>query len=298
MLYLANLRSRCCLKVSDAAHKPVMDKSKKNVITLSVLIGILLIGVLTIVILGCGIDSEDEVKDLGPVQFVSVDPPSRSTLLSNATLTVTFDGVPKGLRVTQGTVSQSVRTATISGPFTVGALHLTITWEGGVHTLVYEVKPVPVKFVSVNPPSGSLLLPDATLTVSFDGEPRRLKVTPGEVDVSGRIATISGPFPRGELNLAMKWDTGAHTLAYTVEFSVPEGMALILEGEFEMGSDTDDANDDERPVHAVYVDAFYIDTHEVTVGEYRQFVQESGHRSPDWDKISHYSLLISILSFL
>ena len=66
-------------------------------------------------------------------------------------------------------------------------------------------------------------------------------------------------------------------------------MALIPEGEFEMGSNTDKANDDERPVHAVYVDAFYMDTHEVTVGEYRRFVQETGHRAPDWDKVSRYS---------
>ena len=182
-------------------------KSMKNVITLSVLIG-----VLTIIILGCGIDSEDEVRDLGPVQFVSVDPPSGSTLLSNATLTVSFSGVPKDLIVTQGVVSLSARTATISGPFAVGALHLTITWEGGVHTLVYEVKPVPVNFVSVNPPSGSLLLPDATLTVSFNGVPKHLRVTPGKVHISGRIATISGPFPRGRTqhrNEMGHWSTHA-----------------------------------------------------------------------------------------
>ena len=33
-----------------------------------------------------------------------------------------------------------------------------------------------------------------------------------------------------------------------------------------------------KPVHAVYLDAFYIDTHEVTVGEYKQFVEATGHR--------------------
>ena len=84
----------------------------------------------------------------------------------------------------------------------------------------------------------------------------------------------------------MKWDTGTHTLAYTVEFAVPDGMSLIPEGEFEMGSDK---NTDERPVHTVYVDAFYMDVHEVTVSEYREFVQKTGHRAPDWDEISRYS---------
>ncbi len=243
-------------------------------------------------ILGCDMDSEEEVRDLDPVQFVSADPPSGSTLLSNAPITVSFDGIPEDLIVPQGVVSRSARTrktVIISGPFTVGELTLTMKWKDGAHTLVYTVEPVPVKFVSVNPPDGSLLLPDALITVSFDGEPKNLSVTPGKVSVSGRIATIPGPFPRGELTLEMKWDSGTHTLAYTVEFAVPEGMSLIPEGEFEMGSDTAEANDDERPVHTVYVDAFYMDKHEVTVGEYREFVQKTGHRAPDWDKVSRYS---------
>ena len=256
----------------------------KNVVIFSVLVGIL-----TVAILGCGTDSEDEPIDLGPVQFVSANPPNRSTLLSNASITVSFNGVPENLRATQGVISQSTRTVTISGPFTVGELNLTMTWKDGTHTLVYTVKPVPVKFVSVNPPNGSSILPDELLTVAFDGEPKRLSVTSGKVSVSGRIATISGPFPRGELNLAMKWDTGTHTLDYTVEFSVPDGMALIPEGEFEMGSNADTANDDERPVHTVYVDAFYMDTHEVTVGEYREFVEKTGHRAPNWGEVSRYS---------
>ena len=243
-------------------------------------------------ILGCDMDSKDEVRDLDPVQFVSADPPSGSTLLSNAPITVSFDGIPEDLIVPQGVVSRSAqtrKTVIISGPFTVGELTLTMKWKDGAHTLVYTVEPVPVKFVSVNPSDGSLLLPDALITVSFDGEPKNLSVTPGEVSVSGRIATIPGPFPRGELNLEMKWDTGTHTLTYTVEFAAPEGMSLIPEGEFEMGSDAADANDDERPVHTVYVDAFYIDKHEVTVGEYQEFVQKTGHRAPDWDKVSRYS---------
>ena len=83
-----------------------MDESMKNVITLSVLIG-----VLTLTILGCDIDTEEEVRDLGPVQFVSANPPSGSTLLSNATVTVSFNGVPKDLIVPQGVVSRSIQTA-------------------------------------------------------------------------------------------------------------------------------------------------------------------------------------------
>ena len=102
---------------------------------------------------------------------------------------------------------------------------------------------------------------------------------------STTIATISGPFTVGELNLTIAWEGGTHTLTYRVL----GGMVQILEGEFEMGSDTDKAHDDERPVHAVHVDMFYMDIHEVRVGEYRQFVQETGHRAPDWNEVSHYS---------
>ena len=260
----------------------------KNVITPSVLVSVLII-----TMLGCDTDIEEDVRDLEPVQFVSADPPSGSTLLSNATISVSFDGIPTDLIVPQGVVSRSAqthKTVTISGPFAVGELTLTMQWKDGrTHTLVYTVEPVPVKFLSVDPLDGSLLLPDGLVTVSFDGEPKDLSVTPGDVSVSGRITTISGPFQRGELNLEMKWGTGTHTLAYRVEFAVPEGMSLIPEGEFEMGSEAADANDDERPVHTVSVDSFYMDIHEVTVGEYQEFVQKTGHRAPDWDKVSRYS---------
>ncbi len=55
-------------------------------------------------------------------------------------------------------------------------------------------------------------------------------------------------------------------------------MVLIPAGEFLMGSDHEDARDDEKPVHTVYLDAFYIDKYEVTIGEYKQFVRATGHR--------------------
>ena len=62
-------------------------------------------------------------------------------------------------------------------------------------------------------------------------------------------------------------------------------MVLIPAGEFQMGS-----NDyiKEQPVHTVYVDAFYMDVHEVTVGQYNQFVHATGH-APLPANISEYS---------
>jgi len=55
-------------------------------------------------------------------------------------------------------------------------------------------------------------------------------------------------------------------------------LALIPAGEFLMGSE--DAEEDERPVHRVHVDDFFLGVQPVTNGEYARFVRDTGHRSP------------------
>ena len=62
----------------------------------------------------------------------------------------------------------------------------------------------------------------------------------------------------------------------------PEGMVLIPAGKFQMGIDSDAAMDNERPAHTVYIDAFYIDKHEVTNAQYKKFVDAN----PQWRKDS------------
>ncbi len=54
-------------------------------------------------------------------------------------------------------------------------------------------------------------------------------------------------------------------------------MVFIPAGEFQMGSESGDS--DERPVHRVYTDAFWMDRHEVTNAMYRRCV-EAGDCSP------------------
>ena len=49
-------------------------------------------------------------------------------------------------------------------------------------------------------------------------------------------------------------------------------MMLIPAGEFQMGSN--DSAGDEKPVHAVYTDAFYMDIYEVTNAQYARFLSE------------------------
>ena len=61
-----------------------------------------------------------------------------------------------------------------------------------------------------------------------------------------------------------------------------DSMVLIPAGEFQMGSN--DGEPDEKPVHTVYVDAFYMDVTEVTNVQYKKFVDAN----PQWKK-SHIS---------
>ena len=66
-------------------------------------------------------------------------------------------------------------------------------------------------------------------------------------------------------------------------------MVLIPAGDFQMGSGAGRLyNSATIPAHTVYVDTFYIDKYEVTVGQYNQFVRATGHPPlPDW--VSKYS---------
>jgi formylglycine-generating enzyme len=54
-----------------------------------------------------------------------------------------------------------------------------------------------------------------------------------------------------------------------------DGMAWIPPGRFAMGSE--DFYPEERPVHDVDVDGFWIDERPVTVREFRRFVKDTGH---------------------
>ena len=68
-----------------------------------------------------------------------------------------------------------------------------------------------------------------------------------------------------------------------VEVQVPEGMVYVAAGEFIMGSDpdVDPMTDplDELPQHKVFLDAYFIDKHEVSNADYTKFVEATGHRN-------------------
>ncbi len=65
--------------------------------------------------------------------------------------------------------------------------------------------------------------------------------------------------------------------------SLQVGEVLVPAGPFTMGTSTEPwALDNERPAHAVHVDAFWIDTAPVTNGEYAEFVAAGGYDDRRW----------------
>ncbi len=61
-----------------------------------------------------------------------------------------------------------------------------------------------------------------------------------------------------------------------------QSMALVPAGEFTMGSSKGDP--DEQPMRKIYVDAFLIDKHQMSVGKYGVFLDTTAHEAPaDWD---------------
>ena len=68
-------------------------------------------------------------------------------------------------------------------------------------------------------------------------------------------------------------------------------MVLIPAGSFGMGDRFDEGYPDELPVHLVTLNAFYMDVNEVTVGQFKQFAEESGYAYPAnrWKDVARYS---------
>ena len=149
------------------------------------------------------------------IAYTSVNPVAGSTIETDATLTLRFDGTPSDVKVNNGTASASGNTVTITGPFTPGTLNLQVTWKDGSQILQYTVRK-PIAYTSVNPVAGSIIETDATLTLRFDGTPLDVKVSNGTASASGNTVTITGPFTPGTLNLQVTWKDGSQILQYTV----------------------------------------------------------------------------------
>lgn len=94
-------------------------------------------------------------------------------------------------------------------------------------------------------------------------------------DITLPSETTTSP-PREKIPLP----EGETTTSPEKETLPPEGMVLIPEGEFQIGSNDAEADDNEQPVRTVYVDAFYMDETEVTNAQFKEFVLEN----PRWQR--------------
>ncbi len=69
-------------------------------------------------------------------------------------------------------------------------------------------------------------------------------------------------------------------------------MILIPSGSFEMRdskNEPDGLMENAWPVHAVELDAFYMDITKVTVGQFKQFLVGSGYKyNGNWDNVALY----------
>jgi len=81
----------------------------------------------------------------------------------------------------------------------------------------------------------------------------------------------------------------------STQIAPQDGMVMVYvpAGEFEMGSEV--GNDNEKPVHTVYLDAFWIDQTEVTNAMFAAFLTDQGNQSDDgvswWGSIYEVGLI-------
>ncbi len=125
-----------------------------------------------------------------------------------------------------------------------------------------------------------------TPLILSDLEPGTLKIklVKDEYEYEGAIAVEAEAKTKVEFILGKKAPT---KVTLTEEKVQPEEirpsitkpiegeMVYIPAGEFIMGSDKGD--NDEKPQHTVYLDAFYIDKYEVTNAQYRTFMEAGGY---------------------
>ncbi len=116
---------------------------------------------------------------------------------------------------------------------------------------------------------------------TFEVEGRKIKLTLDKGGGTYRLcgmgeAGVYGGNP-GDLLVVVN---AKQQLSQTIFGNDRVEMVLIPAGEFLMGSDGEDTRDNEKPVHSVYLDAFYMDKYPVTNAQYKAFVEAN----PEWSK--------------
>ncbi|MDZ4163563.1 MAG: formylglycine-generating enzyme family protein [Smithellaceae bacterium] len=101
------------------------------------------------------------------------------------------------------------------------------------------------------------------------------KVKPGR----GKVIwwNVLQDFPRG-LNAEIVWEITAGGQPFT-ETATGMEFLFVKGGCYDMGDAFGDGGADEKPVHNVCVADFYLGKYEVTVGQFRAFVQDANYRT-------------------
>lgn len=117
-----------------------------------------------------------------------------------------------------------------------GLLAVSILAGCGADDDIVTDEPVPANFVSATPPGGEIAA-NGSITVTFDNAPANVTASAGTVTVTGKTATITGPFTPGPFALTITWANGIQVLHYTA--TVPCCSAPIIIGGTVKDGDTD-----------------------------------------------------------
>ncbi len=101
-----------------------------------------------------------------------------------------------------------------------------------------------------------------------------------EASIAALEKTIFHPATKGSNPISLRVEIPYSFTLKTRSNSIYADMVLIPAGEFQMGGNDNDAENDEKPRHTVYIDAFYIDKYEVTNAQYKKFIDAN----PQWRK--------------
>ncbi len=130
---------------------------------------------------------------------------------------------------------------------------------------------------------------EVTLTVSAaddDGDDLTYtyQSTEGTISGTGNVVTWIAPATAGDYIITVSISDGELNTEHLITITVVEDetMVLIPAGEFQMGDHLNESWDHERPVHTVYLDAFYMDIYEVTNAQYQKFVDATGHSESEY----------------
>jgi len=156
----------------------------------------------------------------------------------------------------------------------VGAALITIIACGYAMTrlmpLLFGSNPTEASTAAIATTEGEPALTEAPIPITG---PTESEPTPTEAPIPTTAPTEDKPTPT-EAPIATTAPTEDATIAtpYPTEITDGKGVEMVLveAGNFSMGSGTGDS--DEKPVHSVYLDAYYIDKFEVTNALYKDCV--------------------------